>query len=439
MKPYLLATGIICMLLLSGCTTHSVISNKKITPSSTNDSYGIASQIHRRPPGKITLVLSFSGGGSRAAALSYGVLKALRQTPSSPSGNDSLLSEVDVISAVSGGSFTAAYYVLHGERTFAHFENDFLNQNIQENLITELLYPSQWFSNLGRTDIAADLYEQSVFKGATFADLGKRKNAPLLMINASDLSNGVRFSFIQEYFDLLCSDLSRYPISRAVTASSSVPVLFNPVVVENFSGCSPNNLLIKDSPLNSLQLEETRQGLLTYLHEKEKHRYLHLVDGGITDNLGLRAIYDFMELSGGPQAMNKRLKRTPSDKLVVIVVNASTQSSLDLAKTRATPSIETSLNAMTDIQIHRYNATTLELFERAMASWSTSLSTPQKQVTPYFIELNFKQLADEKERQFFNAIPTGFNLSEEQKQQLIEAGGKLLQQHPKFQQLLNAL
>ncbi|WP_319558235.1 patatin-like phospholipase family protein [Thiomicrorhabdus sp.] len=441
MKPLLWVMGLSYMLLIGGCTTYGAISNPK-TPESaaTTGDYSITSTIRQKEPGKITLLLSFSGGGSRAAALSYGVLKALRDLPSSlEKGAPSLLSEVDLISAVSGGSFTAAYYALNGAATFQNFEPDFLNQDIEDNLITKLLYPSLWFSDLGRTDVATQLYEESVFKGATFGDLKKRKNAPLVLINASDLSNGVRFSFVQEYFDLLCSDLSSYPIARAVTASSSVPILFNPVVVENYKGCKPDNLLIKDTPLHSRQLEETRQGLLTYVKEKRRHRYLHLVDGGITDNLGLRAIYDFMELAGGPKAMTKLLNRTPSDKLVVIVVNASTQSASDMGRSNLNPSIETSLNAMTDIQLHRYNATTLELFDQAMQTWSSQLSTKYRKVTPYFIELNFKQLENESQRQFFNAIPTGFYLTEEQKQQLIKAGGELLKKHPKLRQLLQDL
>jgi len=38
---------------------------------------------------------------------------------------------------------------------------------------------------------------------------------PLIIINSSDLAYGVRFSFIQEYFDLLCSDLLSYPVANA--------------------------------------------------------------------------------------------------------------------------------------------------------------------------------------------------------------------------------
>ncbi|WP_319380533.1 patatin-like phospholipase family protein [Thiomicrorhabdus sp.] len=440
MKPLFFGIGLSYLLLIGGCTTYGAISNPKIPQSAASEDYGITSTIQRREPGKMTLLLSFSGGGSRSAALAYGVLKTLRDIPSSPEADaPNLLSEVDLISAVSGGSFTAAYYALNGEATFKSFEPDFLNQDIEDNLITKLLYPSLWFSDLGRTDVATQLYEESVFKGATFGDLAQRKDAPLILINASDLTNGVRFSFVQEYFDLLCSNLSDYPIARAVTASSSVPILFHPVVVKNYGGCEPDNLLIKDTPLHSLQLEETRRGLLTYVQEKRRHRFLHLVDGGITDNLGLRAIYDFMELAGGPKAITRLINRNPSDKLVVIVVNASTQSASDMGRSNVNPSIETSLNAMTDIQLHRYNAATLELFDRAMQSWSAQLSTKYRKVTPYFIELNFKQLPDETLRQFFNTVPTGFYLTEEQKQKLIKAGGDLLTNHPTFRQLLQDL
>ena len=54
----------------------------------------------------------------------------------------------------------------------------------------------------------------------------------------SALGSGARFSFVQEYFNLLCSDLTSFSLARAVTASSAVPVVFDPVVVENYAGCA---------------------------------------------------------------------------------------------------------------------------------------------------------------------------------------------------------
>ena len=67
------------------------------------------------------VVLTFSGGGTRAASLSYGVLKELKNTIL-PGTRRTVLDEVDVISTVSGGSFTGAYYALFGDRIFSDFE-----------------------------------------------------------------------------------------------------------------------------------------------------------------------------------------------------------------------------------------------------------------------------------------------------------------------------
>ena len=65
------------------------------------------------------------------------------------------------------------------------------------------------------------------------------RTGPLIVINASDLEAGTRFAFLQDHFDLLCSDLRSYPLANAVAASSAVPLLFEPMVLENRAGCAP--------------------------------------------------------------------------------------------------------------------------------------------------------------------------------------------------------
>jgi NTE family protein len=79
----------------------------------------------QRPGGSedVQVFLAFSGGGTRAAAFSYGVLSELREIEfQSEQGSLPLLNEVDAISSVSGGSFTAAYYGLFGDRIFEDYE-----------------------------------------------------------------------------------------------------------------------------------------------------------------------------------------------------------------------------------------------------------------------------------------------------------------------------
>ena len=145
------------------------------------------------------MVLAFSGGGTRAAALAYGVLEELRDTTVVIDGVPRrLLDEVDTISSVSGGSFTSAYYGLYGERIFEEYKEDFLTRNIEGALVRGLFNPLRWFSSKGRTEMAVELYDKHVFHDATFADM-QRQGGPLILINTSDLGYGVRFSFIQEY------------------------------------------------------------------------------------------------------------------------------------------------------------------------------------------------------------------------------------------------
>ncbi len=92
---------------------------------------------------ELFVILAFSGGGTRAAAFSYGLLEALQRVtyPGAGGSTRSLLEDVDVISSVSGGSFTAAHYALFGTAGFRQLEEEFLYRNIQGKLILKALAP----------------------------------------------------------------------------------------------------------------------------------------------------------------------------------------------------------------------------------------------------------------------------------------------------------
>lgn len=427
-------------LLVSGCTTHGKISNVK-SNGHTADGYGIRNiPTDSQRSNDVTIALAFSGGGTRAAALSYGVLKALRDTVI-PIDNEPrrLLDEVDVISSVSGGSFTAAYFGLHGDDIFHDFEGKFLRRNVTGELVYGLFNPLLWFSSRGRTEMAVDYYEQSIFGGATFSDLQKQ-NGPLIVINATDLGSGMRFSFLQEYFDLLCSDLSSYPISSAVTASSAVPILFNPVVVKNYSGCTPalETWIESMAPQLTLsnRLTTTIDNLKTY-KLKQQRPYIHLVDGGVTDNLGLLALYEIIEIGGGAQSFLSTLGVKPAKNMIFISVNASTVPQYNIEKSNVIPPIESTLNAVSDIQLHRYNDATLQLFKDSIKRWSDDVSTKDHKVTPYFIELDFKSIQRKDRRLFFNQIPSSLSLTQDQIDNLIKIGHELLLNNPEFKKFLD--
>src|SRR5262249_34968075 len=191
------------------------------------------------PADELFVCLSFSGGGTRAAALAYGALIALRDTDIGRAGTPkSLLDDVDCIAGISGGAFTAAYYGLFGPATFREFYGGFLTRDIQGELALRALNPvnlirlaSPYF---GRIDLAAQLYDETVFKQQTFAALAARPR-PFIILHATNMANGGRFQFTQDEFDLLSSDLGPFPVARAVAAASAFPFLLSPLTLQSFA------------------------------------------------------------------------------------------------------------------------------------------------------------------------------------------------------------
>ena len=91
------------------------------------------------------LVLTFSGGGTRAAAFAFGVLEELRRTPIAAStATRTALDEVDLVTGTSGGSFTALAYALYGTKLFDMYQEAFLKRNVEGALLERLFNPMTW-------------------------------------------------------------------------------------------------------------------------------------------------------------------------------------------------------------------------------------------------------------------------------------------------------
>lgn len=428
------------LLLLSGCASYGYIHNKPISDTPSGKPYSVKTWADASEVQDFVFILNFSGGGTRAAAMAYGVLEGLRDTPITIDGQQKrLLDEVTHISSVSGGSFASAYYGLYGDKIFEDFKNDFLLKDVQGALTRSLLNPLHWFGKKGRTERSAEYYNEILFHDATFGDM-MQPGRPMIIINASDLAYGVRFSFVQDYFNLLCSDVKDYPVAWAVTASSAVPVVFNPIVLQNYSGCAERHVSAqaRENAKNSDQLSELLEGLESY-KDKENRKYIHFVDGGITDNMGLRAFVDVVAASGGPQELMKKLDRKIPKHIVFLTVNASTEKRPDMNLSNKQPGMLDSMNAMTDIQLHRYNASTIDQTRFLLKKWAADISTPETQVKSYFIEIGFKQVADPQLKYFLNKVPTAFSLTPEQVDALIKSGKEILLEDPEFKQLMAEL
>jgi NTE family protein len=222
-----LLLAVASLLLLGGCATRQV--NRPIAQNYPSSEHQFEKLDRQRGDRQDLVILAFSGGGTRAAAFSYGVLEALRRIEIvATSGRKiRLLDEVDVITGISGGSFTALGYGLYGEKLFDGYEARFLKRNVQGELTARFLNPLTWgelsSTGWGRSELAAQPYDEILFNGATFADLD-RAAGPMIAVSATELTTGSRVVFLPQNFDVMCADLGPIRLSRAAAASSAVPV-----------------------------------------------------------------------------------------------------------------------------------------------------------------------------------------------------------------------
>jgi NTE family protein len=406
------------------------------------------------------LYLTFSGGGTRAAALSYGVLEELRKTEVVIDGKKRrLLDEVDGISGVSGGSFTAGYYGLFGDRIFEDFESKFLKKNIQGALLLGVLNPLNWpklFAGIfGRSDLAVEYYDKHIFEGKTFGDIAARKG-PVIVINATDMTHGTRIGFIQDAFDLICSDVSSFSVARAAAASSAVPMVLSPITLRNYAGTCGYKIpegfeeMLKSRAVSERQFY-LANNFSVYLDSKKKP-YIHLIDGGVADNLGLRAILDRVILKGSVWKSIEGTPREKVQKVILIVVNAETEPDRKWDRIEKIPPFGAMFSAYSSIAIERYNQETLALLEESTKSWAVEIKTERCKgraistepgscgdIQFYVVEVKFDALRDEKERTYFKRFPTSFKLAPEKVDQLRDVAHRLLVNSEEFQRLLGDL
>jgi NTE family protein len=399
------------------------------------------------------IVASFSGGGARASALAYGVLRELARTPIVWEGyRKRLVDELNIINALSGGSFTAAYYALYHDRIFHDFEYRFLRKDWESELRARILRsPSNWFRlwspYFGRAHLFAELLDEALFDGATFKDLVSSTQRPIIFIHASDMATVSRFEFNQRQFDLICSDLSKLPVSVATAASSALPLVLSPISLKNYAGqCGfdPPRYITAESRTSWGRRRATE--LRSYL-DAEKRPYIHLLDGALADNIGMRSVLELAALVEDVEASFQVLGVKTIRKLVYLMVSAETHPDVSQYKLDELPSLTRVVNALVDIPINRYSDDTFELMGQAVKLWRAQLrqraQTGPSVFTPdadiYFINVSLSELEDPEEQARVMKIPTNLALTDRQLDDLILAASKLIRNDKDFQRLLRDL
>jgi NTE family protein len=397
----------------------------------------------------IVVLLAFSGGGTRAAALAYGVLEELRDTEVEIGGEQRrLLDEVDLVSGVSGGSFAAAYYGLFSDRIFEDFEERFLRRNVQRDLFRRVvLNPVNWLrlssAKFSRSDLAAEYYDEHIFGGRTITDFGAIPG-PAILINTTDLIRGTRFSFMREQFDPICNDLRSYRVARAVAASSAVPGLLTPIRLRNYAGTcgyEPQEWVADALASDRTASRRYNQARIvaSYL-DPNASSSIFLVDGGVTDNLGIRGVFDRVVRQGSLDAALTEAGYGGAHAILLIVVNAQTEPDLDLENTgNFFRSLALMAGITSGIQIRRFNFETLELVRTSFESWAERISSPGHPFTFQMAEVSFSYVRDPGRRRMLNNLPTSFALDDEAVDEVRAVGREVLRNSEHFQRFLRVL
>jgi NTE family protein len=451
------------LLAVAGCATRPI--NPAITQADPSTGYRFTTRTDLLNRDDL-VVLAFSGGGTRAAAFSYGVLEFLKRTEIVRSSGEKvrLLDDVGVISGVSGGSFTALAYGLYGDRLFADYEQRFLKRDVQGELVAGLfnpmLWPQLWSTNWSRSEMAAELYDKILFNNATFADLDRNKSL-LVLASATDISTGGRVAFDQNFFDAMCSNLDAVPLSRAAAASSAVPIVLSPITLSNYGGtCSfapPAALQAYTGSSNqSREIARAKRelGELQALTDGKHRPYIHLVDGGVADNVGMRAVLLTLEMT---EALQRAGVRTPFDKLrrlIVIVVNSMSSPRTNWDESERPPGIVSLGIQASGVPIDHYSYESMDLLRDTEARWklmrqlrqsaafqgntdpviADALKSPDIDI--YAIDVSFAELKDKAEVDYLNNLPTSFVLPAEAVDRLRAAAATIIADSPEFQRLL---
>jgi predicted acylesterase/phospholipase RssA len=444
------------MLVVAGC---GHVTNLPINQPVSDIHAGLrGGDLLRDAPGwsdEMMVGLAFSGGGMRAAAFSFGVLKELAQSNVALRGRQvPLIDHIDFVTGVSGGAVPAAYFGLKRRAALDDFRERFLIRNAEEELNTTVS-----LGNISRA-VAGGVNEDTrfrnwldanLFEGATFSALLTDRR-PRIWINATDIYNGTPFVFGKTAFSAICSDLANYPIASAVAASAAVPLVFSPIVLEAYPDrCNPPLPdwieKARSNPNASPLLRAFAQGIGRYRDGTVK--YIKLLDGGLVDNFGLSGFTIGRESSEVPYGPLTQVQAARIRRVMFLIVDSGQAPQGDWARVLEGPSGADLVNAVTGAALYASVRASYTAFQATMENWRTALVRWRCGLPPAQLQklrggggdcrdlkihvgrIGFDQFDPERATRL-GAIETRFRLPVETVDELIAAGGEALARHPTF-------
>ena len=466
-----IALTAVCAAFVGGCAaTH--FENLPLQGNPNNEERRYIDDSQKDRP---QILVGISGGGSRAAALGWAVLKELsRYQYQSGGATRRLVDDVAVVSSVSGGSVIAAYFGLYGPDKLDAFKPEFLDPDNMATLERSAVDPITWFklaiTGASRIQVEEQLFDRQVFHNRTFADLNQ-PGKPFIILNASDMASGEVFAFTPQRFDDICSDFDKEPISVGVAASAAFPIALTPVPFRNYSAetaantsANPSADTCKGRPVPEWITQHLTGRYGAYLNVEEYKRaryandlrhgpnnfrqidYLYFMDGGLVDNVGVHSLLTEISSPEGISGLLFKITTGSVKRVVVLLINARSDAPSSVSTSPKLPGVIDMIGSVTSVPIDATTASVnaqmevlVEQLKQAAKSAPPDALFGQLKV--YSIQIDFDQLrgnvAEQKElRDKVKAVPTAWTISANDLATIETAGNMLLDNHPCFQRLL---
>jgi NTE family protein len=458
---------VVCAFLCTACES-TRFENTPLQAGQTNPE---RRSITPASPDRPAILMTFSGGGSRAAALAASVLREMAGTRYAAADGPHVLTEdVKLVSSVSGGSVTAGWFGLHRSPSHPDGELDLLRENFltrdnMKELELEAADPVTWFrltfGGFSRIGALEALLDERLFHQATLAELNQ-PGKPYIVLNATDMAGGETFALVPRRFDDVCSTHDALPLATAVSASAAFPILLTPVNFQDFSvGCAGRlrsaewiKVDLSNPYTPYLNLEEYRDARYSndLRHGANPFRdidFVYLLDGGLADNLGTRSLRTALIEPYDDAGVLRAINEGKIGGLVIIVVNARSDPPNNVYQQKEQPGVISMIKTVTSVPIDA-NTTNSQialnglLGELANATANTEGSAKFAGMKVYGITIDFDQIpadtpAHRDLRDAAKRLPTSWSLTPPQLQTVETAGVFLLRRDPCYQALVSDL
>ena len=306
-----------------------------------------------------------------------------------------------------------------------------------------------------------DWLDKHLFGGATYGD-AMASGRPILWINASDIYNRTPFVFNQATFGAICSDLGSFPLSEAVAASAAVPLVFAPVVLENYAPeCAydtPGWVERAAGNPDAPALLRANAEAITRYRENDEVRYVKLLDGGLTDNLGLSGLVLTRLAADTPYEPLRPSEAIGIKRMLFVIVDSGRPPAGDWAKTVRGPEREELVLAASDTAVDANMRGSYDTFSSMVSGWQSELikwrcalsRTEARRIADvgpgwacddvqfFTVRVAFDQMPDEGVRQKLDEIPTRFKLPRESVDLLVRSAGDILRADEDYRAFLKS-